>query len=183
MSLHSQTQSSLTATKYRHVQSHTSSCIPSILPLSFIPPLHLSSQLVQVFPPIPKTSLRIDCLPVFMLNMHRILHLLSSCCSIGHLSLPFSLHPPTSPHLSTLVFLYPCCLCLAQCFRFHTHTIHFCSSLNLSSSSSSSSSTLQFDFSSTTPHHLQPHPLSLSPHVGVRAEWRSRGISSMATFQ
>lgn len=176
MNLHSQTQT-LWATKYREIwrTAIPPSCVPSIPPYSFIPPLHLphssstlllsaSPLLVQVFPPVPKTSLRIDCLAVLMLNMHRISHLLSSASS-PHPSLSLPRHP------SNLDSHYPRCFCLVQSFGFHMHPIHFCSSLNFSSSSAHT-------------WFPPPHPpLCRSPCGGARAEWRSRGISSMDTFQ
>lgn len=101
-------------------QSHTSSCVPPIPPYSFIPPLHLphssslpppplllSTSLVQVFPPVPKTSLKIDCLAVLVLNMHRISHLPLPRSVPRPASPPSSVHarfPPSSTFLSCSVF-------------------------------------------------------------------------------
>lgn len=111
MKPHSQTQSTLTATKYRQGSDaqpylllcsfHTSLFIhPAPSPPSLTPPTPFFPPpfLVQLFPPVHKTSLRIDCLAVLMLNMHRISHLLSSAPSPTSLSLSLPISPLSSVH-------------------------------------------------------------------------------------
>lgn len=136
--MHSQTIRSHT-TKYRQRHGHTSPLLllcplytslfihptpllPSLTPHLLHSPLlsspssstSLSPLLVQVVPPPPKapTRLRIDCLAVLMLNMHRISHHLSSAPSTTPRSpfLALSLSPRLTPVICPLSFSYVVCV-------------------------------------------------------------------------